>query len=158
MKILFICTHNRCRSILSEAICNHLAGAQLQGFSAGSQPVGEVHPLSLKYLDEHGISTEGLRSKSWHEFENNKPDIAITVCDSAANEACPVWFGDCVTLHWGLQDPSKLQGSDAEIKSAFYNVMSTIEQRVHALLALNLADRPQTEWRNALARIIQEVK
>lgn len=138
MKILYICTHNRCRSILSEAITNHLAQGKLQAFSAGSQPAGEVHPLSLKYLTQNGISTEGLKSQSWNDFAAHQPDIVITVCDSAANEACPLWFGDTITLHWGLPDPSKLNGSENEIREAFFSVMKTIEQRVQKLLALNL--------------------
>lgn len=145
MKILFICTHNRCRSILSEAITNHVAGGKLQAFSAGSQPVGQVHPLTLKYLAEKGISTAGLRSQSWNDFEQEQPDIVITVCDSAAAEACPVWFGNTITLHWGLADPSKIEGQDAEIGEAFFSTMAIIEQRAKHLLkvieqAVNKAD------------------
>ena len=144
MKILYICTHNRCRSILSEAITNHLAKGQLQAFSAGSQPAGKVHPLSLKYLAEKGIPTKGLKSQSWDDFGSENPDIVVTVCDSAAAEACPVWFGDTVKIHWGLTDPSKLQGSEQEIRDAFYAAMNTIEQRVKKLLDLNL-DKPLTK-------------
>lgn len=103
MKILYICTHNRCRSILSEAITNHFGEGKIQAQSAGSQPVGEVHPLSIKYLNEAGISTEGLRSQSWHDFEEFEPDIVVTVCDSAAGEACPLWFGQTIKVHWGWQ-------------------------------------------------------
>ena len=87
MKVLYICTHNRCRSILSEAITNHVAGDVITAKSAGSQPAGEVHPLSLKYLNEAGIPTEGLQSQSWDEFEAFAPDLVITVCDSAAGES-----------------------------------------------------------------------
>ena len=101
MKILYICTHNRCRSILSEAITNHLAKGKFQAFSAGSQPADHVHPLSIKYLKERGISIEGLKSKSWEEFEEEQPDIVITVCDNAANEVCPVWFGNTLKIHTG---------------------------------------------------------
>lgn len=138
MKILYICTHNRCRSILSEAITNHMAKGKLEASSAGSQPVGEVHPLSLKYLEEKGISTEGLSSKSWDEFSADQPDIVVTVCDSAANEACPVWFGKTTKIHWGLPDPSKLEGSEKEVRRAFFAVIETIEERVQKLLDLNL--------------------
>ena len=160
MKVLYICTHNRCRSILSEAITNHFANlfakGKLQAFSAGSQPVGEVHPLSLKYLTEKGISTAGLKSQSWNDFESEQPDIVITVCDSAANETCPVWFGNSTQIHWGLPDPSKLQGSEEEIKEAFFTVMNTIEHRVHQLISLDLEKLNADERRTALTKLIQE--
>ena len=138
MKILFICTHNRCRSILSEAIANHQNDDRLQAASAGSQPVGEVHPLSVKYLAEAGISTEGLQSQSWDDLESFEPDVVVTVCDSAAGEACPVWFGKSIKLHWGLEDPSKVQGTEAEIKAEFLKCMALIEERMQAILALDL--------------------
>jgi len=134
MNILYICTHNRCRSILSEAITNHLAAGKIQAFSAGSQPVGQVHPLSLKYLHERGITIEGLASQSWDDFEEHQPDVVVTVCDSAAKETCPVWFGRCISVHWGLSDPSKLEGSEQEVRQAFFDVMGTIERRAKALL------------------------
>ncbi|WP_019605345.1 arsenate reductase ArsC [Teredinibacter turnerae] len=157
MNILFICTHNRCRSILSEAITNHLARGKLTAYSAGSQPVGEVHPLSLRYLAEQGISTEGLRSQSWNDFASQRPDIVVTVCDSAASEPCPVWFGDCVTVHWGLPDPSKIEADEATVRAAFLAVMQTIEKRINALLALNLADRPRASWPTELLKIGEDV-
>ena len=156
MKILYICTHNRCRSILSEAITNHLSDGSLQAFSAGSQPAGEVHPLSLKYLAEKGISIEGLQSQSWDDFEGDQPDIVVTVCDNAANEACPVWFGNTVKVHWGLPDPSKLEGSDAAVRRAFFAVMNTIEQRVQNLLDLNLDGVPRNERQRLLNSLVQE--
>lgn len=157
MKILYICTHNRCRSILSEALTNHLAGGRIQAFSAGSQPVGEVHPLSLKYLNEKGVSTEGLISQSWNAFADEQPDIVVTVCDSAAAETCPVWFGNCLVLHWGLPDPSKLEGSDAQVREAFYAVMETIEARIKRLLQLVDNDLTDENTRKALAAIAQEI-
>lgn len=156
MKILYICTHNRCRSILSEAITNHLAKGAFQAFSAGSQPAGQVHPLSLKYLAEQGIATEGLKSQSWDDFAAEQPDIVVTVCDSAAAEVCPVWFGDTAKVHWGLPDPSKLQGSEAEIREAFYTVMNTIEQRVQKLLALDLEQLTKAERQDALNTLTEE--
>lgn len=154
MKILFICTHNRCRSILSEAITNHLAKGRITAYSAGSQPAGEVHPLSLKYLQQRGIATDGLKSQSWDEFESISPDVVITVCDSAANESCPIWFGDTVKVHWGLIDPSKLEGTEAELEAAFYAVMDTIEARVEKLLALDLNQLSQTELQSQLKATI----
>ena len=153
-KFLFICTHNRCRSILSEAITNHLANGRIIAYSAGSQPVGEVHPLSIRYLKERGISTEGLKSQSWDDFESIDPDVVITVCDSAASETCPVWFGNCVKAHWGLPDPSKLQGSEEEIRDAFFAVMDTIEARIQKVLQLDLENLSEEALRvqlNAIA-------
>lgn len=156
MKILYICTHNRCRSILSEAITNHLSQGQLEAFSAGSQPAGEVHPLSLKYLAEKGISTEGLKSQSWDEYETVQPDIVVTVCDNAAAETCPVWFGDTIKVHWGLSDPSKLEGSEAEVRDAFYSTMETIEKRVKKLLALDLENLTRPELLSVINALTEE--
>ncbi|WP_428239525.1 arsenate reductase ArsC [Gynuella sp.] len=151
MKILYICTHNRCRSILSEAITNHKAAGGIEARSAGSQPAGEVHPLSLRYLAEAGIPTADLRSQSWDEFEDFAPDVVITVCDSAAGEACPVWFGKSLKVHWGLEDPSKLSGSEAEIADAFRHTIQLISDRVDALLTVAAMDK--TQWAEALAAL-----
>ena len=142
MKVLYICTHNRCRSILSEAITNHVAGDVITAKSAGSQPAGEVHPLSLKYLNEAGIPTEGLQSQSWDEFEAFAPDLVITVCDSAAGESCPVWFGKSVKVPWGLSDPSKLTGSEEDIARAFNDTIAQISARVTDLKTI--AEQPFT--------------
>ncbi|MEM8594390.1 MAG: arsenate reductase ArsC [Pseudomonadota bacterium] len=150
MNILYICTHNRCRSILSEAITNHYASNDVRALSAGSSPVGEVHPLSLKYLTEHGVSIDGLSSQSWDAFEDADIDMVVTVCDHAANEPCPMWFGDAIQVHWGLPDPSKLKGSEEEIRAAFYDVIRTIETRVHALLSLELHTLSNDEQQAAL--------
>lgn len=136
MKILYICTHNRCRSILSEAITNFRSGGKLVARSAGSQPAGTVHPLSLKYLAEAGVPTAGLRSQSWDELEDFAPDVVITVCDSAAGEACPLWFGKTLKLHWGLQDPSRMQGTDEQLAAAFRQTIAAIEDRVDRLIGI----------------------
>lgn len=153
MKFLFICTHNRCRSILSEAITNHLAKGKITAFSAGSHPVGEVHPLSIKYLQARDIAIEGLKSQSWNDFESIEPDVVITVCDNAANESCPVWFGDCVKVHWGLPDPSKFKGNEDEIKNAFYSVIDTIEERIQKVLLLDFSSLSDSELQRALVSI-----
>jgi arsenate reductase len=155
INILYICTHNRCRSILSEAITNHLSDGSLQAFSAGSQPSGQVHPLSLKYLEEQGIATDGLKSQSWDEFESMQPDIVITVCDSAAAEQCPVWFGKTIKLHWGLKDPSKIVGSESEVKKAFEECIATITSRVHELLQLSLASKTSYQQKILLSELIK---
>lgn len=156
MKILFICTHNRCRSILAEAISNHVAGDKIQAASAGSQPAGHVHPWTIKYLERRGVPTYGLRSKSWDELEAFKPDVVITVCDSAAQEACPVWFGDSLKVHWGLPDPSKLAGSDEQIQTAFQRVMDTLEQRIKKVAALDLENIGREDLALELTKIAEE--
>ncbi len=144
MKILYICTHNRCRSILSEAISNQRAKGLLDARSAGSQPAGEVHPLSLRYLAQRGYCTEGLQSQSWGVFEDFAPDLVVTVCDSAAGEACPLYFGKSVKVHWGLSDPSKIEGSEAELEQAFMACIDEIERRVDQLIEL-AKNRPLPE-------------
>ncbi|WP_339532750.1 arsenate reductase ArsC [Pseudomonas mucidolens] len=139
MKILFLCTANSCRSILCEALFNHLAPPGMTAFSAGSQPKGEVHPLSLKALNKAGISTEGLFSKANDAHENLAPDFVITVCDKAAGEACPVFFGPSVKGHWGLADPSEYHGTQEEIEAAFDATVEQIKIRINAFLALPLS-------------------
>ena len=128
MKLLFICTHNRCRSILAEAVSNHVGDGLIHAASAGSSPQGQVHPSSLLALQRHAISTAGLRSQSWDEFENYDADAIITLCDQAAAETCPVWFGDAPTVHWGLSDPSK-SDDDAE----FDKTIDILIRRIQAL-------------------------
>jgi arsenate reductase len=135
MKILYICTHNRCRSILCEAITN-ASHSNLEARSAGSQPVGEVHPLSLKYLAARGFDTKGLKSQSWNEFEDFNADLVVTVCDSAAGETCPVFFGKSLKVHWGLEDPSKRDGTEQEKADAFNKTIDIIQKRVAALAKL----------------------
>ncbi|ORE87112.1 arsenate reductase [Oceanococcus atlanticus] len=151
MKILYICTHNRCRSILSEAITNHFAQPHLTARSAGSQPAGVVHPLSLQYLAEAGIATAGLKSQSWDDFEDFEPDVVITLCDSAAGESCPVWFGKAIKLHWGLQDPSKLSGDEAQAAAAFRHTIALIRQRVEGLEKIAVLEREN--WSAALQKL-----
>jgi len=137
MKVLFICTHNRCRSILCEAIANQLAGREqepgIEARSAGSEPAGEVHPSTLVALQRAGYGVAGLVSESWDAHESFAPDLIVTVCDSAATETCPLWFGQGVKVHWGLADPSKIEGTQEEIDKAFAFTIATIEERVYAL-------------------------
>lgn len=151
MKILYICTHNRCRSILSEAITNHQAGDSIIAKSAGSAPSGVVHPLSIQYLDEANISTDGLQSQSWDEFEDFQPDVVITVCDSAAGESCPIWFGNSVKVHWGLADPSKIEGSEEEKAQGFRACIAEIAERVEGLLSIAEKKLSQPELKAELA-------
>ena len=130
MKLLFICTHNRCRSILSEAITNQRARGILTAASAGSAPVDAVHPLTLRFLQERGYDTAGLGSQSWVDLEAFEPDRVITVCDTAAGEACPLWMSNVEKVQWGLPDPSRVDGDDETVRAAFMSVIDQIELKV----------------------------
>ena len=136
MRILFMCTANSCRSILSEAMFNHLAPSGFEALSSGSFPKGQVLPRSLSTLQQAGIATDGLYSKGNDAFESNPPDIVITVCDKAAGESCPVYFGPAMKAHWGLEDPSEVKGDEAAIDAAFRATLARIEQRCKAFLEL----------------------
>ena len=153
MKILYICTHNRCRSILSEAITNQCANGIIEARSAGSQPAGEVHPLSLRYLQQRGYAVDGLQSQSWDDFEDFEPDLVVTVCDSAAGESCPLYFGKSLKVHWGLADPSKIEGSDSEIEQAFMHCIDEIERRAADLAELAKSTDSREALREALAAL-----
>ena len=153
MKILFLCTANSCRSILCEAVFNHLAPEGMKAYSAGSQPKGEVHPLSLQTLEKAGISTAGLLSKSRDVHVNLAPDFVITVCDKAAGEACPVFFGPATKAHWGLADPSEYQGTEEEIEAAFEATLEQIKTRIEAFLALPLSRLSAEQLKAELALI-----
>lgn len=153
MRVLFMCTANSCRSILSEAMFNHLAPADFRAVSAGSFPKGQVLPRSLLTLARAGVSTEGLSSKGNEAFEDNPPDIVITVCDKAAGEACPVYFGPALKAHWGLEDPSEVTGSEMEIDAAFDATLARIEARCRAFLALPLERLSRDELKRELDRI-----
>jgi len=144
LKLLYICTHNRCRSVLSEAITNKIAGDVIDARSAGSQPAEEVHPLTLKYLQQTGYPTDGLRSQSWDEFEDFAPDLVITVCDSAAGEACPMYFGNSTKMHWGLADPSRIDGDATKKEQAFLDCIEEVASRAQKLRDL-AASHPDTK-------------
>jgi arsenate reductase len=138
MNVLFLCTGNSCRSILGEATFNHLAPAGWRAVSAGSKPAGYIHPRSLALLASEGIATEGYHSKSWDDLSVT-PDIVITVCGSAAGEACPAYLGNVLRTHWGVEDPAHATGTDAEINAAFMSAYSILRKRIEAFFALPLA-------------------
>ena len=155
-RVLFICTGNSARSILSEATLNHLGAGRFEAFSAGSQPAGRVNIYAISALNAAGIPTNGLSSKSWDRFvgANSPPlDIVITVCDSAAKEPCPVLFGDFVRAHWGLPDPPAAQGSFEEITGAFRQAHALITRRLRAMLALPVENMEPAELKRSLDRI-----
>ena len=153
MNVLFMCTHNSCRSILSEALFNHLAPPGLRAISSGSFPSGRVNPRALQTLAAAGIANDGLHSKASAAFEKTPPDIVITVCDRAAGEACPVFFGPAIKAHWGLEDPSTVTGSDQQVEQAFQATLARIRLRVNALLALPLATLDRETLQAELTRI-----
>jgi protein-tyrosine-phosphatase len=141
MNVLFLCTHNSARSILAEALLNHMGGGRFHAWSAGSSPREhqQPNPLALRVLEQAGIATEGLRSKSWDEFARpDAPhmDLVITVCDNAAGEACPYWPGAPATAHWGYPDPSDAPGDEAQKLEAFRRTLHAIHRRLELLIAL----------------------
>ena len=139
LNVLFLCTHNSARSILSEGLLNHLGQGRFLGFSAGSQASGKVNPFALRALEDWHISVEGLRSKNWDEFalpDAPKMDFIITVCDNAAGEVCPIWPGQPIAAHWGVPDPAAVQGSEEERRAAFRDALVTLRRRVELLIAL----------------------
>lgn len=153
MRVLFMCTANSCRSILSEAMFNHLAPEGFEAVSAGSFPKGQVLPRSLTTLQAAGIAIDGLSSKGNDAFEENPPDIVITVCDKAAGEACPVYFGPALKAHWGLEDPSDIVGDEAALSAAFHSTLTHIETRCRAFLALPFARLDRAALKRELDRI-----
>lgn len=158
MKLLFICTHNRCRSILAEAITNQVSAGKIIAASAGSSPQREVHPLSLKYLQEANFNTVGLRSQSWHEYNTFSPDAILTLCDSAANEVCPVWFDDAVQVHWGLPDPSADIMDEQTERAGFKHTIDVIQRRVQRLLDTDVLKLSGETLKDELAAIAAEVR
>jgi arsenate reductase len=137
MNVLILCTGNSCRSILGEAVFNHLAPAGWHAISAGSKPAGYVHPRSLALLKREGISTEGYHSKSWDALPVT-PDIVITVCGSAAGETCPAYLGPLMRAHWGVEDPAHATGTDEEIDAAFMKAYRILRHRIETFFALPL--------------------
>ena len=139
--VLFLCTGNSARSILAEAALNQLSRAdgRFKAFSAGSHPKGQVHPLALEVLKQHRIPTEGLRSKSWDEFEGPEAPplhFVFTVCDNAAAEVCPIWPGHPMTAHWGIPDPAAVEGSDDERRQAVAEALFIMKRRLDLFASL----------------------
>lgn len=153
--VLFLCTGNSARSILGEVLLNKLGGGDWRGWSAGSNPVGRVNPHALALLREHGHDVSGLSSKRWDVFAGaDAPvmDVVITVCDSAAGEACPVWPGHPLTSHWGMPDPAAA-ADDATARAAFAETYDTLHRRLSALVALPFADLGKAEAKAVLDQI-----
>ena len=139
--VLFLCTGNSARSILAEAYMNTAAKGRFSAYSAGSHPQGEVNPFALELLAKHRLDSLGLRSKSWDEFARpGAPvmDFVFTVCDQAAGEVCPMWPGQPMTAHWGVDDPAKVQGSEEHKRRAFTRAFSELSTRIKLFLSLPL--------------------
>jgi arsenate reductase len=140
--ILFLCTGNSARSILAESIVNQLGAGRFKGFSAGSQPKGQVHPYAIDLLASLGFPAGGMHSKSWEVFAAaGAPhmDFVFTVCDSAAGEACPIWPGQPMTAHWGVPDPAAVEGSELEKRAAFREAFTALENRIRLFISLPFA-------------------
>ena len=133
LRVLVLCTGNSCRSIMAEALINDLGRGRYRAWSAGSFPAGAVHPKSIKTLQRYGIDPGQPRSKSWDEFAPQPFDLVITVCDQAAGEICPLFFGNPKKLYWSTPDPAKVTGSDAEIDAAFDKAFLLLKSRVEKL-------------------------
>src|SRR5215467_6993653 len=141
LNVLFLCTGNSARSIMAECILNRLGAGKFKAFSAGSHPTGRVNPNAINLLQKSNYDVSHLRSKSWEEFagpDAPKLDFVFTVCDYAANEVCPIWPGQPMTAHWGLPDPAKATGNDAERGLAFDDTMRMLNQRIGIFTSLPL--------------------
>ncbi len=154
--VLFLCTGNSARSIMAEALLNHKAKGVFTAYSAGSHPSGQVRPEALRQLELAGISTAGLRSKSWDEFaEPGTPvmNFVFTVCDNAANEACPYWPGQPMTAHWGVADPAAVKGGTEEIERAYRDAFTVLDRRIGLFLSLPLPTLGQMAIQKELDKI-----
>ena len=139
-KILVLCTGNSCRSIMAEGLINHFGKDDFQAFSAGSNPAGYVHPMSIKTLERVGIFKSDYKSQSWDEFSDMEFDLVITVCDNAAGEACPVYLTSAPKVHWGVEDPAKFKGSEEEIENEFQRIFAILAKRTHAMVEIYKKD------------------
>lgn len=153
MKVLVLCTGNSCRSVMAEGLLNHWGAGRIRAFSAGSNPTGKIHPISIATLERHGLPTAGYRSKSWSEFASHPLDLVITVCDSAANETCPNFPGNPVKAHWGVPDPAHAQGTPDEIAAEFSRIYALLEKMVKALVAHPFESMSSSELASCLASI-----
>jgi protein-tyrosine-phosphatase len=142
MNVLFLCTGNSARSIMAESILRKDGAGRFRSFSAGSMPKGAVNPLALKVLESYGYPTDGLTSKSWEVFsvpDAPKMDFVLTVCDNAAGETCPLWPGQPITAHWGIEDPAAVEGSDMDKERAFVTAFRYLKNRISLLNGLPTA-------------------
>ena len=160
INVLFLCTHNSARSILAEALLNHIGRGRFKAYSAGSSPRDnqQPNPLGLRVLQDAGIAIAGLRSKSWDEFaqpQAPRMDLVVTVCDNAAGEVCPYWPGQPATAHWGYADPSAGDGTDAQKLEAFRQTLLALKRRLDLLVSLPQAKLEKTLLQSAARQLAQ---
>lgn len=156
MNVLFICTGNSARSIIAESLLNQLGAGKFRAYSAGSHPAGTVNPKALELLQRHRFRTSDLRSKNWEEFatpDAPKMDFVLTVCDKAAGEVCPVWPGQPMSAHWGVEDPVAVQGTAEQIEKAFTAAFMVLQRRISLFLNLPLDKLEKLSLLNELQRI-----
>ena len=156
--VLFLCSANSARSIIAEVILNQIGKGRFRGYSAGSHPRGEVHPMTLQVLQSQGYDTSELRSKSWEEFarpDAPQMDFVFTVCDLIAGETCPVWPGQPLTAHWGFADPVKVEGSEQRRLAAFSQTQNQILNRLRLFLSLPLDKLDRLAIKHEIDRIGQ---
>ena len=154
--ILVLCTGNSARSILAEALFNALGGGRVRAYSAGSRPAGKVNPFALELLEAQGLDTANLRSKRWDEFaapDAPALDLVVTVCGNAANETCPMWPGNFLRVHWGVDDPAAAEGSDDDKRAAFMKAYALLAERILTFLSLSFEDMERDE----LLRHLEEI-
>ncbi|MFZ1909618.1 MAG: arsenate reductase ArsC [Burkholderiales bacterium] len=154
--VLFLCTGNSARSILAEAYLNTAAKGRFAAYSAGSHPQGKVNPFALELLAKHRLDNSGLRSKSWDEFARpGAPvmDFVFTVCDQAAGEVCPMWPGQPMTAHWGVDDPARVEGAEEHKRRAFMRAFSELSTRINLFLSLPLGKLDRLALTKKLAEI-----
>lgn len=161
LNVLFLCTHNSARSILAEAILNHIGRGRFKAYSAGSSPRDnqQPNPLGLQVLQNAGIATAGLYSKSWDEFgraDAPHMDLVITVCDNAAGEVCPYWPGQPATAHWGYPDPSAGDADDAHKLEAFRQTMLALKRRLELMVSLPAAKLEKTMLQSTVRDMTKE--
>ena len=157
--VLFLCTGNSARSILAESLLNHWGRGRFRGFSAGSFPKGQVHPMAVELLQRLNLPAQNLRSKSWDEFAapGAPPiDFIFTVCDNAAGEVCPVWPGKPMTAHWGVADPATVTGTPEQITRAFRDAFFVLERRISLFTCLPLGSLDQLAIKKEIERIGHE--
>jgi len=156
--VLFLCTGNSARSIIAEAILNRFGSGRFRAYSAGSHPKGSVHPYTLELLRNLNYATDGLRSKSWDEFatpDAPKLDFVFTVCDDAANEACPVWPGQPMSAHWGVPDPAAVEGTEAMKRAAFADTCRMMTNRISIFTSLPIKSLDRLSLQKRLHEIGQ---
>jgi arsenate reductase len=157
LNVLVLCTGNSCRSVMGEALINKLGKGRLKAYSAGSHPVGKINSGALATLARHGLPTEGYKSQSWDEFEDQPFDIVITVCDNAAGEVCPVYLNKAIRVHWGVADPAHMEGSEQELIEAFDRTFDILKRRVESMLELPLEAMSEQEIQKKLNEIGKQV-